>query len=542
MDIAAPTPHHTFNPFHVAVYIRLSREDGDKEESDSVGNQRKLLTEYLHKKDELILYDVYIDDGYTGTNFKRPDFQRMIADIEAGKVNCVIVKDLSRFGRDYIDTGRYLERYFPDLGVRFISVTDGIDSMNQTYDMLLPIKNIFNEQYARDISKKVQAAVKAKQNAGEFIGSFASYGYKKSPADKNKLIVDEYAATVVRRIFSLYIQGYGKQRIAKLLNSEGILCPAEYKKAIGLNYRNPNKLDSTTYWSYSTINSILHREMYTGNMVQGTKHQHMRSRQQKVAPDQWIIVENTHEPIIDKETWEKTQILLTKRTRKPDLATNKNIFAGFVKCGDCGRAMTKNIRQHAGGSPAYILFCGTYKRHGKEFCTPHILPMTVLEEIVLNDLNIIVRSIDNLKELVKEKHFTDSQAKRNTDTELRKVKAELERVKKLKQSVYEDYKEALISREEFFSYRTDYLKKEELYSKQIEALEEKKQANTAEDVFETPWVKRLLELRGIESLDREIVADMIHEIRVYENHRIKIVYNFSNELEHLFPSVYSCRN
>ena len=166
------------NLFNVAVYIRLSREDGDKEESDSVGNQKKLLTEYVSRKDELILYDVYIDDGFTGTNFNRPAFKRMIKDIEAGKVNCVIVKDLSRFGRDYIDTGRYLEREFPELGVRFISITDGIDSMKQAYDMLLPIKNIFNEQYARDISKKVQTAVKTKQKAGEFIGAFTSYGIK----------------------------------------------------------------------------------------------------------------------------------------------------------------------------------------------------------------------------------------------------------------------------------------------------------------------------------------------------------------------------
>ena len=176
--------------FNVAVYIRLSREDGDKEESDSVGNQRKLLTDYILNQDDCILYDMYIDDGYTGTNFNRPGFRRMIRDIEDGKVNCVVVKDLSRFGRDYIDTGRYLERYFPELGVRFISLTDNIDSMKQAYDMLLPIKNIFNEQYAKDISKKVQTSVKTRQKAGEFIGSFPSYGYRKSAVDKNKLVVD----------------------------------------------------------------------------------------------------------------------------------------------------------------------------------------------------------------------------------------------------------------------------------------------------------------------------------------------------------------
>lgn len=529
------------NLFKVAIYIRLSREDGDKEESDSVGNQRKLLAEYVTKKEDFILYDVYVDDGYSGTNFNRPGFQRMITDIEDGKVNCVVVKDLSRFGRDYIDTGRYLERYFPEMGVRFISVTDCIDSMKQAYDMLLPIKNIFNEQYARDISKKIQATVKSKQKAGEFIGAFTSYGYKKSSVDKNKLVIDDYAADVVRRIFSLYIQGYGKQKIAKVLNAEGVLCPAEYKKVNGENYKNSNRLESTTYWSYSTINSILHREMYVGNMVQGTKHQHMRSRQKKMPKEEWIIVENTHEPIIDKETWEKTQSLLQKRTRELELETNKNIFAGFVKCGDCGRAMAKNMWRRLDGSKTYSLYCGTYKRHGKEFCTPHTLPMAVLENIVLGDLKVIARSVDNLKELVQLQSFTASKVKRIVETELSKIKAELERVKRLKKSIYEDYREELISKEEFLSYREDYLKKEELYSKQIEALEEKKKGNVTEDVFETPWLKRLLELKDIEALDRDIVVEMISEIKVYENRKIKITYNFGNKLEHLFPGVYSVK-
>lgn len=527
------------NSFNTAIYIRLSREDGDKEESDSVGNQKKLLTDYANRQNELILYDVYIDDGYTGTNFNRPAFKRMMNDIKGGKVNCVVVKDLSRFGRDYIDTGRYLEREFPELGVRFISITDGIDSMKQAYDMLLPIKNIFNEQYARDISKKVQTAVKTKQKAGEFIGAFTSYGYKKSPVDKNKLIIDEYSADVVRRIFSLYIKGYGKQRIAKMLNEEGVLCPSEYKKAMGLNYNNPNRLESTTYWSYSTINSILHREMYVGNMVQGTKHQHMRSRQKKMKREDWIIVENTHEPIIDKETWEKVQSLLHKRTRELDLETNKNIFAGFVKCGDCGRTMAKNVWRHAGGSKTYSMYCGTYKRNGKNYCTPHTLPMAVLEQIVLEDLKTLIQNVGDLRELVSTQHFSASRMKRIADTELSRIRSELERIKRLKQSVYEDYKQELITKEEFLSYREDYQKKEELYSKQIEALEEKRNDSITDDVFETPWLKRLLDLKDVEKLDRDIVVEMISEIKVYENRKIKITYNFSNELEHLFSNIYS---
>lgn len=526
------------NSFQTAVYIRLSKEDGDKEESDSVGNQRKLLTEYIAKKEDLILHDTYIDDGYSGTNFRRPSFQRMITDIESGKVNCVLVKDLSRFGRDYIETGRFLERVFPDLGVRFISISDGIDSLKQVYDMLLPIKNIFNEQYARDISKKVQTAVKTKQKAGEFIGSFTSYGYKKSPTDKNKLIIDEYAANVVRRIFDMYIQGYGKQRIAMILNNEGILCPSEYKKVNGLNYNNPRRLEGTTYWSYPTINSILNREIYIGNMVQGTRYQRMRGKQKKVPKDQWIIVENTHEPIIDMETWSKVQMLLKRRTRKLDLETNKNIFAGFLKCGDCGRSMTKMIYKNKDETRIFDFYCGTYRRHGKQYCTPHRIPLKVLEDIVLDDLKKIVGSVDDLKSLVKSQNLNIEKSKQIVNTEINKTKLELERIKKLKKSTYEDYKEALISKEEFISYREDYAKKESLFLKQLEALEKKKDEDVIDNVFELPWVKRLLDLKEIESLDRSIVVEMIHHISVYEDKKIKISYNFSNELEHLFSSVY----
>lgn len=527
------------NLFNVAIYIRLSREDGDKEESDSVGNQRKLLTEYVSRHDDFILYDIYIDDGFTGTNFNRPAFQKMIADIEDKKVNCVVVKDLSRFGRDYIDTGRYLERIFPELGVRFISVSDNIDSIKQAYDMLLPIKNIFNEQYARDISNKIQATVKSKQKAGEFIGAFTSYGYKKSPVNKNKLVIDEYASEVVKRIFAMYAQGIGKQSIAKQLNAEGILCPSEYKKLNGENYKNCNRLKTTSYWTYSTINTMLHNEMYIGNMIQGKKHQRMRGKQHKVDKENWVRVENTHEPIIDRDTWDKVQKLLSKKHRDIDLETNKNIFAGFIKCGDCGRSMMKNFWRRADGSKSYSFYCGTYKRSGKEYCTPHTLPFQVLNDIVLGDLKAIIRNVENLQELIKKQSCTELKIRNSTNTELIKVKAELERVKKLKKSIYEDYKDELISKEEYLSYREDYQQKEALYSKQIETLEAKKKETVTEDVFETPWLKRLLELKDIEELDRDIVVEMIDEITVYENRKIKIRYNFGDELEHLFSNVYS---
>ncbi|MDO4322189.1 MAG: recombinase family protein [Lachnospiraceae bacterium] len=522
---------HSQRPSNAAVYIRLSREDGDKEESDSVGNQKKLILNYLTGREDFTLHDIYIDDGYSGTNFNRPAFKRMISDIEAGTVNCVIVKDLSRFGRDYIDTGRYLERYFPDRDVRFISVTDHIDSAKQAYDMLLPIKNIFNEQYARDISKKVTASVKTKQEAGEFIGAFASYGYKKSPVNKNKLVIDEYAANVVRRIFSLYLQGFGKQSIAKKLNAEGIPCPSEYKKLNGENYRNPNRLDTTCYWTYSTVRQILHNEMYIGNMVQGTRHQRLRGRQQLVDRENWIVVKATHEPIIDSETWEKTQRLLAIQHRDLDLETNKNIFSGLLKCGDCGRSMIKNDWRLADGSKSCSFYCGTYKRSGKGFCSPHTLPFRVLERIILEDLNRILRQVTDLQELAKARPAASAPPEKTIDAELLRLQSELDKIQKRKKALYEDYREELISKDELIAYREDYLKKEAQLSRQRKALETRKNEDTCPDAMSHPWVRRLLESGHIEKLDRNIVVEMIDEIIVYEDRKIKIRYNFSSDIQ-----------
>jgi len=460
----------------------------------------------------------------------------MIADIEAGNVNCVIVKDLSRFGRDYIDTGKYLERYFPDHNVRFISITDNIDSISQPYDMLLPIKNIFNEQYARDISKKVHASIQTKQKAGEFIGAFASYGYKKSPSDKNKLIIDTYAAGIVRKIFQLYANGYGKIRIANILNKQDIACPSEYKKMNGENYRNSNRLDSTSYWTYSTINRILQNEIYTGNMVQGKKSRHIGGRPKTNSQEDWIVVPNTHEAIIDGTTWQKTQDLLKRRTRNLDLNANVSIFAGFLKCGDCGRALVKKTRTSKQNSTIHY-YCGTYVRSGKQYCTPHAIPHSVLEKIILNDLNIIIQNIGILQNMILQNQTETVTRNQAAETEKKRLSAELEKVRKLKQAVYEDYHEELISKEEFVTYQKDYRKKEMFLSKQLESAEKQQNKEYTLDVSGLPWIKHLLNSQSIETLDRDTVTEMIQEIKIFENHKIKITYHFSNELEHLFPTI-----
>ncbi|MDE6896069.1 MAG: recombinase family protein, partial [Lachnospiraceae bacterium] len=250
-----------------ALYLRLSKEDGDKEESNSIDSQRRLLLDYLNRKPELEFYDEYVDDGYSGTNYNRPAFQRMLADAETKKITCILVKDLSRLGRNYLDTGNYIQRIFLEMGIRFIAVNDQVDTSDerqQGFDMMLPIRNIFNESYSQDISRKVQSSFKVMQKAGAFCGAHTSYGYRKNPTDRHKLVIDPYAASVVRDIYDWYLSGVGQRTIAARLNEMGISCPSVYKRENGENYRNSKRLESTSYWTYATIHRILQNEMYKG--------------------------------------------------------------------------------------------------------------------------------------------------------------------------------------------------------------------------------------------------------------------------------------
>ena len=505
--------------WNTAGYLRLSREDGDRAESDSIANQRKLLEQYLSAHPELNLIEFYQDDGYTGTNFDRPAFRRMEADIEAGRINCVLVKDLSRFGRDYIEMGRYLERVFPAQGVRFIAVNDHVDSQQGHYDMLLPMKNIFNTQYARDISDKVRSAIHTKQQRGEFVGAFPSYGYQKDPANHSHLVIDPAAAQVVRRIFDLFEQGWGKIKIAKQLNAEGIPSPSEYKRILGERYHNGRKIDQTTYWTYATVHRILQNQMYTGNMEQGRNYRPtMHGKAVQLDRSEWAVVPGTHEAIIGAEQWERVQALLHKRTRQLSFEQNQSPFAGFLRCGDCGRAMVKTKR--AGG---IYYSCGSYKRYGPTVCTKHSISHAVLEGIVLHDLNQIISSVQNLQTLAEEAKQPSS---RGRSGERERLEGGLERLYRLKKSAYEDYRDGLIRREDFRRYQSDYERQERELSAQLQQLENVQE----EDLLLHPWVQSLLQHGKLTSLDRVTVAETVRQILVFEDGRIEITYTFSNEL------------
>ncbi len=526
--------------YSAALYCRLSREDENViSESSSIQNQRRLLTDFVAGQPDITVYDEYIDDGFTGTNFNRPSFQRMLTDIENKKVNCVIVKDLSRFGRDYIDAGYYLDRYFPDAKVRFIALGDGMDTARNDAGMITPFKNVMNHFYTVDISKKVQTSFKVKQKAGEFIGAFTSYGYKKDDADKNHLVIDDYAADVVRDIFRMYLSGVGKIRIAHILNEKGILCPAEYKKACGLKYHNSKKLDSTFYWTYSTIHKILNNEMYLGNMIQGKTYRRMNGRANTVPNDNWIRVEGTHEAIIDQATWDKAQSMLTLNAKDLDFTPSEpltsryvNIFCGIIKCGDCGRSMTKTK-----WSGKVFFTCGSYKRYGMKICTAHTIEQRMLERIILNDLNAIITQVQDIEKMAEEQRAAGKTLVKSEDATARQLAecdARLKILETQRAESYTDYKEGLIpSKESYLAVLSKYAKQEKILLKRKEDLnlELTSVDETNFGVAYSPWITHLLENGYVETLDRETVLEMVECIYVYKDMTVKIVYNFTDELD-----------
>ena len=506
--------------WNAAAYCRLSREDGDKIESNSIAGQRALLEDAISRDPTLRLTGVYADDGFTGTNFDRPEFQRTIRDIEAGTIACIVVKDLSRLGRDYITTGHYLERWLPAHGVRFLSLGDHIDSEKQAYDLLVPFKNVLNTQYAKDISDKVRSAVRSKQERGQFIGAFASYGYRKSPDDHNKLVIDPVAAQVVRRIFSLFESGVGKVRIAKLLNADGIPCPSEYKRLCGDRYHNSTRHRQTTYWTYSTIHRMLQNRIYAGDMEQGrSPRSGMHGRAKKLDKDQWVVVPDTHEAIIPRDQFHRVQQLLTQNTRQPDFQQNISPFAGFLKCGDCGRALCKVTR--AGGT---YYGCGSYKRYGPSVCSPHSISHRDLEQIVLEDLNRVISSVRDLKALAEE--AIPPAVRQDFSAQRSRIQGGLDRLYRLKKSAYEDYRDGLIRREDFLRYQADYEAQEEQLTAQLDLLDREPE----DDPLDRPWVASLLRHGSLTELDRTTLAETVKEILVFEDGHIEITYRFADDL------------
>lgn len=386
--------------FKTAIYCRLSREDigaGENHLSDSIENQRLIINNYIScHKDVFEVVDTYIDDGISGMTYERNGFNRMMADIRCGNINAVIVKDLSRIGREQIETLKLVKREFVLHNVRFIAITDDYDSFNQSKNdgLSTSIKLLLNDYYCADISKKVRSAQRAKMLKGDFIGAFAPYGYLKADENKNKLIVDKTAAEVVKKIFMLYLLGMGKQEIAQRLNDEGIPNPTIYKcRIMGWGKRK----NQTEYWTYSTINYILNNPVYMGKIVQHktqVKAYNIHKRE-KVPPSEQYAVENIIEPIISKDVFEQVQNMLNHKRRKAKCQVD-NKYTGFLFCKECGKKMHRYIcKQNKNGTYYSAYRCGTYASLGKKGCTVHSVNEGIIDELVLRELNLFAeKNID----------------------------------------------------------------------------------------------------------------------------------------------------
>ena len=366
--------------YHVALYIRLSKEDENEGPSGSVTNQQSLLHAFV-REHRLDVYDTYIDDGWSDTSFDRPGFQRMLRDIEAGKVNMVITKDLSRLGRDYIMTGHYMERYFPEKRVRYISLLDGVDTgIESSANDITPFRAIMNDMYAKDISKKIKSVKHDKQRKGEFIGGKPMYGYRMHPSEKNRIVIDEDAAPVVRRIFAMALAGTSCRQIAVRLNEEGVLSPAAYA-GLTLSCHGPY----SGQWSSERITAMLKNETYIGNMVQGrtARISYKTKKCLRRQPQQWVVVEHTHEPLIDPETFRKVQLMVNSR-RNTRSRTYDFLLKGLIFCHECGYPLAVMNRRNAAGEDRLFFVCRTYQRFTKAgVCSCHsIKEQTVTEAVI----------------------------------------------------------------------------------------------------------------------------------------------------------------
>lgn len=529
--------------YKAALYCRLSVDDGNFGGSVSIETQKILLEQYC-KDHKITDYKFYCDDGCSGTNFDRPSFKKMLSDIDEGKINLVIVKDLSRFGRNYVEAGMYVQR-FTDSNIRFIAADDNYDSLVNSDDLLFPIKNVVNEMYARDVSKKTKAAKKAKARDGQFIGSKAPFGYKIDPNDRHHLIVDEPAAQVVKRIFRLASEGVGYNKMAKIFREEKVLTPIAY-----FNLNNPDYFKSDYWrkefdWHVTSIRAILNNEVYLGKLVYGKqRNKSMKSKEKVRNPkEDWIVVENCHEPIITQELWDTVHKILNAKHRLAK-AGEVQMFAGLLYCSDCGHCLTYSQKQRKDGSYHGAYSCWMYKTHGKEYCASHYITFDTIYELVLIDIqrNLFQyrKNTDKFKSILSRKYQSDSQKQAEQITlEYEQKQKRCEELDKIISRLYEDNVLGRIGDERYESMSQSYELEQVEIKKALPILkskidELKRQSDCADN-----FINVIKKYTIIDKLDAAILNELIDKIVVHHKEQaedgrtfqqIEIYYRFVGKL------------
>ena len=512
-------------------YVRLSREDGDKEESNSVTGQKDLIRDYMTRHPELRECGMKVDDGYTGSNFDRPSFREMMAEVKAGKINCIVVKDLSRFGRDHLGVGEYIEKIFPFMGVRFIAINDNYDSLHsnvESDELIIPFKNLINEAYCRDTSIKIRSQLEIKRQRGDFIGSFAVFGYRKDPENRHRLLADDYAADVVRDIFKWKLEGVSAGDIADRLTTAGILTPMDYKRSLGMRYSTSFRVKEESVWDAGMVLRILKNPVYTGVLEQGrvTTPSYRVKRLVNKPREQWAVVENCHEAIIDRYDFESVQKVLALDTRTSVSGKAVELFSGMVYCGECGSAMVR--KTVPSGKRKYVYYvCAAHKEH--KTCSAHSLRDIALDEIVLEALKKHIRDVIDLSDLLELTDTAQLQQAgvRKLQARLDKKWEEIDRNQALLSTLYESLADGIIDRDEYQDLKRTYSRRRAEAEAQAEAIQEEMGREIEHE--DRGWMEQFRKHRNITGLERSIIVTLVERILIFRGHRVEIVYRWHNE-------------
>lgn len=525
-------PSQAAKLYRAALYIRLSKEDGDKTESDSVVNQKKLLTNFVNAQPDIELREYYVDDGWSGASFDRPDFSRMMSDVYSGQVNCVIVKDSSRFGRNASESGRYIGEIFPKFGVRYIAVNDAIDSgrsQGVAIDFLNnTMRGMINEYYVAANSESIRSTLDMERKRGSFIGAFAKYGYKKDPADHHKLVIDEVAARTVRMIFDMYLKGSGIRPIVRYLNENGIPNPSTYKQQQGYNYQS-RAIGKSALWSDKTVRRTLADEMYIGNMVQG-KYRKISYKDKAIrACDEidWIRVEGTHEAIISPDDFERVQRMLKKGAKTSPVSGKIDLFSGLLKCADCGHALIKKTNRNP--DKTYIYYrCSTHCKCGSA-CSAHTIRYDKLYNAVLQTIRKMVATAVNADEVIKEARLHQSAAESiDINKQIRAKEQELNKAKNILADLYPDYKSGILNKEQYLMNKQKYEGEQQRLKQDIRRL--KTSLGTTDSEKNTnEFVEHFKRCGNIDRLNRPLLTELVERIVVSENGELDITFNFRDE-------------
>ena len=520
--------------YKVGIYLRLSKDDERQGESLSIENQRRVLTNYVNEQGWSI-YDEYVDDGISGVSFDRPGVQRMLDDAKAGRINLIICKDMSRFGRNYIQVGQYVDYLFPMYNIRFIALTDNIDTLNSdsaSMDML-PIMNVFNEWYAANTSKKLRAVFESNARSGKYKCTYCAYGYFKSDDGFNTPIIDPYAAAIVRRIFEMRAKGFNPKKIADILNAEHIPTPSDYQyQRLG----KPNPHNTSHLWGNINVQRILKNPIYLGKLAQlrTTSVSYKNHKTIQKRPEDWAVVENNHEPIITQELWDKCREV--DRSVSQGKRDHKGVTAplsGFLYCDSCGSKM----RQHNGGKgckPSYT--CGLHSRCGGDVCSTHFIKQYLIEATVLADIQaksrMVLREADAKARFMAYKsrqHESRSAEEKKREAE---VKKRLDELDKLIQGIYEDKVLGRVPEDVCISLLEKYSTEKKSLSAEYEMILEREKTNKQDEADVDEFMSRLRKYAGATELTREMCLDLIGYVTVDENtgrtkpRKIHIYYKF----------------